>query len=67
MTRIYQTGRKFEIDVIGDDAREIELIALHEAEQFFGLGTRLEVVQDYTVRLSVSCRYVATVTVREPL
>ncbi len=42
-------GRIFRTTVYGDSAAEIEIIALTRAQEFFGDGVPLEVVQDYRV------------------
>ena len=42
-------GRIFCVTVNGDTAGEIEIAALSAAQEFFGDGVPLEVVQDYLV------------------
>ncbi len=42
-------GRIFKVTCYGDNAREIEVAALTAAQEFFGDGVPLEVVQDYRV------------------
>jgi hypothetical protein len=42
-------GRIFQVTVYGDTAAEIEVAALTAAQEFFGDGVPLEVVQDYKI------------------
>lgn len=63
-------GRIFHMTAYGDNASEIEIAALVEAQAFFGDDVPLEVVQDYMVSkagpsdLSGGKKYAAGVSVR---
>lgn len=59
--------RTFVAKALGEDATELELQAILQAEEFFGPGTKLEIGMDYSVfpRTISGPKYGAAIPVHE--